>query len=237
MRELENLCLKYNNVYIRINGEHFADVPQLQKKNIKFFFDYSFLVYSYSLLEWVIKIHPTDIYIGEELFYNLNEVKNICDNHNIKIRMILNRIPVTNNFVAFNYSVLAFRPQDYSFLEKYIDVGEFDCEEPYDWTKADILYRKWYIEHSWNDDLSYMNKDMVLPFPVQSMPIELIKYRSNCKHRCMTSANSHCHKCKRFFTLGIYNDKQGIKYKDDTKSTLPSLDELTDKLLLTSEQG
>lgn len=148
MRELENLCMKYDNIYVRINGEGLPLVPQLKKKNIKFFLDNQLMIYSYSLLEWVFKIHPTDIYIGEELFYNLNEVKKMCDKEGIKLRMVLNRIPVINKAVTSNYSVLAFRPQDYDFLSTYIDTGEFDCGEKYDWTKVEVLYRKWFVEHS-----------------------------------------------------------------------------------------
>lgn len=76
---------------------------------------------------------------------------------------------------------------------------------------------------------------MTIPFPVQSIPVELIKYRSNCKHRCMTSANNHCSKCMRFFVLGIINNKHGIKYEDDAKSTLSSLDDAIDMTILKSK--
>ena len=235
MRELENLCIKYDNVYVRITPDTLKAVPQLKEKNIRFFLDNTMMINSYSLLEYAIQLKPTDIYIGEELLYNLNEVRATCNANNIKIRMVLNRAPVLAQVITLNYTVPVFRPQDYHFLNEYIDCGEFDCGEKYDWTKAKVLYQKWYVDHAWDDELVYLNTDIAFPYPTSSMPVELVKYRSNCKHRCVMFADNHCGKCKRFYTLGLYNEKRGIKYDNTVTSTLPSLDDAIDSLIVNSK--
>ena len=133
-------------------------------------------------------------------------------------------------------TVQIYRPQDYNFLNQYYAVGEFECGEKYDWGKAEILYRKWFIEHSWNSDLEFMNHDLVLPYPTESIPSELTKFRATCKHRCTMNSENICSKCKRLLLLSYRNADNNIAY-ENTEENLPSLEESVDLIIMSKENN
>ena len=69
----------------------------------------------------------SDIYISDDLFYNLEKVKQFTVANDIQIRMVLNRAastsPDRNNDIRGPF----VSPRDMDILEQYIDIGEFDC--------------------------------------------------------------------------------------------------------------
>jgi hypothetical protein len=193
-------------------------------------------IYSYSLLEWVLAHKVKGIYISDDLTYNIEQVYKQCSRQNIKLRVILNRIPAINPLTYTCPTVQVYRPQDFDFLSQYYDVGEFYCGEEYDWTRAEVLYRKWFIEHDWNSDLEFMNVDLRLPYPTQSIPPELTRLRSVCKHRCTMSADNLCSKCKRLLVLGYRNADNNLIYKDPEYG-LPSLEEMVDSIIVSKDNN
>lgn len=225
-------CSKDNkNIYVRATIQQVPFLPTLKEKGVKFFLDSTLPIQSYCLLEWALETGATDIYIAEDLFYNLDNVYSKCQEKNVKIRMILNRLPHISVVSATLPTVQAFSPRDYELLDNYIETAEFDCGDKYDWVKAEVLYRKWFIEHDWNDDARYLNEDIVLPYPVQSIPPELTKFRISCQRRCMTSAINHCGKCKRFLLQSYRNKDNNLVYRHGTTESLPDIDTLGDMLI------
>ena len=232
--DVESLFLffsEHNQLYWRMKNYDLPHIRECRDKKINFFLDKSLPVYSYSLLEWVLANEPTDIYITDDLTYNLEEVTKQCYEKGIHLRVVLNKMPTLSSITASCPSIQVYRPQDYDFLSEYYTVGEFDCGEPYDWVKAEVLYRRWYIDHDWNDDLDFMNPDLVLPYPTKSIPPELTRLRSKCKHRCTMSANNMCRKCQRLLEMGYMNADRNLIY-NDSEYGLPSLEEMVDGILI-----
>lgn len=48
---------------------------------------------SFRLLEYVASLGVTDVYITDDLCYNLEMVRRACNKYNIRTRLIINRIP------------------------------------------------------------------------------------------------------------------------------------------------
>ena len=231
-----NLCHKYNNIYIRLHSWELEYLFKYQEENINYFFDKTMPVYNYSLLEWVLTQQPKGIYIADDLTYNLPNVYEQCSEKNIELRIVLNKIPTTNLLTSTCPSVQIYRPQDYDFLSKYYTVGEFDCGEEYDWAKAEILYKKWFIEHKWDSDLEFMNQDLKLPYPTLSIPPELTRLRSVCQHRCTLRAGNLCSKCRRLLLMGYRNADNNLIYNDSEYGLQP-LEQIVDSIILSKNNN
>lgn len=229
-------CHNHKNIYLRIYLWQLEYLEIYDDENINYFFDKSMAIYSYALLEWALNSNTKGIYIVDDLTYNLEEVYKQCSAKDIELRIILNRLPITNNLIATCPSIQVYRPQDYNFLSKYYSVGEFDCGDNYDWGQAEILYKKWYIDHSWDDDLEFMNQDLMLPYPTRSIPPELTRLRSVCQHRCTMRSENLCSKCKRLLLLGYQNADNNIIYTDPEYG-LPSLEEMVDTIILSKNNN
>lgn len=229
-------CHNHEQIYVRIRPWEFQYIPAYEEEDINYIFDKTFPIYSYSLLEWVLSRKVKGIYITDDLTYNLPEIYTQCSEQEIELRVVLNRVPAINPIVAICPSAQIYRPQDYDFLSKYYSAGEFDCGEEYDWVKAEVLYRKWFVEHEWDSNLEFMNNDLAWSYPTMSVPPELTRLRSACQHRCTLRAGNLCSKCSRFLTLGFKNANNGMVYKD-AEHGLPSLEQMADLIILSKEDN
>ena len=236
INKIIEICKDFNNVYVRIHSWEFKYLYDYEENDVNYIFDSTIPVCSYNFLEWVLARKVKGIYITDDLTYNLEEVYKQCEASGIKLRVILNKIPSMNLLTSTCPSVQVYRPQDYDFLSQYYDVGEFYCGEKYSWTQAEVLYRKWFIDHEWNDDLEIMNHDLRLSYPTQSMPPELTRIKANCKHRCTMSSENICSKCKRFLLMGYRNADNNLIYKDPEYG-LPSLMEMADNIIISKDNN
>lgn len=236
IENIVNLCNEFNNVYIRVHPWELEYLQFYEENNINYILDRSVPIYSYSLLEWVLSCKVKGIYITDDLTYNLEEVYRQCSKKDIQLRLILNKAPVTNPLALICPSVQIYKPQDYDFLSKYYSVGEFDCGKEYNWTKAAILYKKWFIEHDFNDDLEFMNQDLTLPYPTKSIPPELTRLRSLCQHRCTMRSENLCSKCRRLLLMGYRNADNNLIY-NDTQHGLSSLEDIVDSIIISKNNN
>lgn len=235
-KDIINLCNDFENVYIRLYQWGLRYLQEYEENNVNYILDSSIPIYSYSLLEWVLNRKAKGIYITDDLTYNLKEVYNQCANKGIELRVILNRVPITNPLSSICPTVQAYRPQDYEFLSEYYAVGEFDCGDNYDWSKAEVLYQKWYIEHNYNDDLEFINDNLYLPYPTKSIPPELTRLRAVCKHRCTMSMENICSKCKRLLLNGYRNADNNLVYSDSQYGLLP-LEDMVNNIILSKKDN
>lgn len=231
-----NLCNEFENVYIRIHSWELEYLQDYEENNINYFFDKSMPIYSYSLLEWALSRKTKGIYITDDLTYNLEEVYRQCSEKNIQLRLVLNKIPMTNPLSFVCPSVQVYKPQDYDFLSRYYSVGEFDCGIEYDWVKASVLYKKWFVEHDYNDDLDFMNQDLMLPYPTKSIPPELTRLRAVCQHRCTMRSENLCSKCKRLLLTGYKNADNNLVY-NDSQHGLSSLEDMVDSIIISKNNN
>jgi hypothetical protein len=229
IKTLAEICDEVDNIVVRITPFTLPQLDDVRQECIPFLFDNSIPIYSYVLLEWALSQKPTSIYITDDLFYNLEYVKDQCYHADVELRMILNHLPSISPLTGACYTAPIYRPQDYQVLDKYIAIGEIDCYDEdgkYNWSKFVILHNKWFITHYWEQDLSIINSDVLFNFPTQSIPPEYAEYRSNCQHRCNMRITNACKKCERMLSIGYRNEKNNMRYKPDTVKTMPNDEEL-----------
>lgn len=142
--EILNVINKiHNSLYVRIINQQIPLIKKLQEENIKFFFDETLPCSSLGLLDYMLKLGVTDIYIYDTLCYLMPSVKKRCEEAGVQIRLVLNKIPAFQLDAGSDYRAPIFTPRDMEILEQYIDVAEFDCFKEngfYDWHKFNVLY-------------------------------------------------------------------------------------------------
>ena len=210
-----------DNVYIRLFPQDLIHIKTLQEYNCKFFPDSTIAANNYSVLESYISLGVSDVYIADDLCYNLSEVSKFCSKHNTNIRMILNRIPSTCFDKGENFKSPIFRPQDYHLLKLYINTFEFDCLEggEFNWNKQKVLYRVWFEEQKWVGDLREINRDLKFYFPNASIVPDFTNYKINCEKHCISKSKNKCSKCVQLIELGILLDSKNVRIKkEDTNA-------------------
>ena len=206
----------HDNIYVKLSIYQAYYAEKLKEKEIKFFFDNTIPVSTFTLLDELIKIGVTDVYIADDLCYRLDDVSKRCKKDNIQIRLILNRIPATTPRADVDIHSPIFTPRHFEALDEYIDVAEFDCHydnesDAYNWSVFNVLYKSWFIKHDWYNDLREINKDLAIFYPVrQEMPL-FIERKMNCGRRC--AYDDMCHKCETIIELAelLYDDGVYVK--------------------------
>lgn len=208
----------FDNVYTRVTAENFYSWKELKENNCKFFFDASYPAYNLASLQEMISMGVTSVYPADDLLYNLEDTAKYCHENEIKMRLVLNRIPSTLFYRGENYLCQIYSPRDMELLDKFIDIFEFDCQKPYDWAKFDVLFRAWFKKEDWHGDLREINDDLVNEFNVLTIPGGLADYKAKCGLRCVKRTSNKCRKCfqfidisKQFLEKNIYIKKDGQK--------------------------
>lgn len=200
---------KFENVYLRLGVTQGKWLDFIQENKIKFFFDYDYNINSFCRLKDALKQGVTDVYIMEDLCYRLPQVRKLCDLHGARIRLVANLIPSFALGRGTDLTAPWYTPENFNTLKIFYDVIEFELYDS--WQRFDVLYKIWFIDHQWRDELKYINFELNLHIPGASFPNEVCEYRMTCGHRCV-ERQSACRKCKRYIQLAQDFDKKGIEY-------------------------
>ena len=164
----------------------------VQKYELPFFF--SNFVTTLDQLNGLIKYHPTDMYICEELGFSLKKVSQLLHNNNIKVRVFPN---VCQSSFSQTPSIKTFfiRPEDIPFYQKYVDVFQLIIDQD----RQRVLH-KIYNNHKWLGPI-----DEIIPSFKDYLDSRYVlnnfgQIRSRCGKRCMLDPSS-CDVCGRFQDL------------------------------------
>lgn len=205
---LKEATEKYQNIFVRVMYKDMPNFQILNENNIPFFF--GFPCYSASLLDSLISMGTTDIYVYDELCYNLPKIKN----KNINLRLVINKIASLNPAATTDIKAPFFAPNDIKELSKYIDTIEFDCfneDNIYDWHLFNVLYKIWIKESTWFGGLEEINKDLQLHIPCDGLIPNCFTHKMNCGRRC--SYNSNCDHCDKVLSLALTMEEKGLYIK------------------------
>lgn len=204
------------NIYVRLKDSDYLATDQLKKHGYKFFFDYQTIpVCNFTILDTLVSLGVSDVYLSDDLCYNMRDVRGYLKEHGIQSRLVLNHIPCSSFDRGTNKKSPIYRPQDIDLLSEYIDVFEFDCGSPFDWVLFDVLYRTWFEKKKWNGDLREINQDLQIEFPNSSIVPNFTEYKINCGRRCCQRASNLCRKCDQLIDLGVDLSNKSIKVKQD----------------------
>lgn len=190
-----------DNVYIRLQASDIGSCPTLAENNIKYFFDRSVSAGTYASLDDFIALGVTDVYIVDDLVYNLKVMRKWSDEHNIKLRLILNRIPSVALSAGMNPKSPIFRPDDIDLFQEYFDCFEFAFEEYPDKVQLETMYKIWFEDKKWYGELSEINTDIKFSFPNYSIIPFHRDFKFNCCRKCEMKMNNPCRKCTQIIEI------------------------------------
>ena len=185
------------NVRFRLRAEDISKIATLQKNECKYFYDISMACGGWmDLYEQVINDKVQEVYICNDLCYELDKVRFFCDKYKVSIRMLINRLPISRPAAQDMYFIPIYRPQDMNILEQYIDVIEFAVQEDNRNThEFEVLYKIYMEDRDWYGTLNELNPE--IPFEVHCRGVipYLAYKRSVCGLKCLRG--STCTMCKQ----------------------------------------
>lgn len=180
---------KHSNFTVKMNIQTQKAFSEfLYDKKIPFFFG-SFCnnwdsLYAYGLLG------VSDVYITEELCFNLKDVKAFCEPRRIKVRVFPNVAQVSGkgtSDIIPDIKKFFIRPEDICQYEPYVDICELWC--PLE--KQSVLYEI-YKSEQWLGDLSDIISSFETSVPNTGFMPHFAALRINCKKKCYKTKCDIC---------------------------------------------
>lgn len=222
--------MKYNkNVYLRMQPEvSIYQAKEWIEQGINCFYNYNAGAYSLVLLDTLLSIGVSDVYLMDDLNYNLARVSEHCREAGVQVRAVLNRIPSTSPLKGYDFREVIYTPQNMFFYKRYIDAVEFDCGIPYSFERLRVYERVFFQDEKWDGDLSDLNLDLKINIPNRSLFSAFINQKTICRRECSVQAPRKCHKCDQFIrmaqnfwldglTVADENEKEGVINLEDTE--------------------
>lgn len=169
-----------------------AQLPRLKESGLKFFFGE--IVDSWDKLNGFIQLGVSDIYVGNEFAFNMEDISAVCKQANVNIRVFANVAQSSCPVVENTMTQFFIRPEDLAMYGDLVDVIEF--YGPID--RQDVLYEI-YTKGKWVGNLGELiirvkediNNTLITPI--------FGTLRRSCGKRCAYSKS--CNICPRFVSI------------------------------------
>ena len=196
----EELTTKYKNVYIKFSN---IELDILQEKHINFQFFTDVLVNNIDILQELINLNVTDVYLVEGLNFNLEKIIPYLHKKNIRVRTYPNvaqaqwkDLPALKKFFI--------RPEDIDFYEQYIDTIEFFNVDK----KLDIYYDIYCNKKKWFGKLNEIIIDFNSELDNKYIIPKFVELRAGCRRKCLYGEN--CHRCEQIENLASSLEKSKL---------------------------
>ena len=181
-----------------------AFAETLKNENLSFFFDK--FVNEWDVFMSYMELGISDIYIVNELAFEMPEVSRICKEHNVRIRTFPNVAQMSNTAANLNkLKAFYIRPEDIVTYEPYVDVCEFFG--PID--RQSVLYEI-YKNEKWMGDLEELIIGLNYSIPNQSIIPAFGEQRLNCRKDCY---RGRCIVCDKIASIANTLKDAGVQLR------------------------
>lgn len=138
----------------------------------------------------------SDVYVAEELCFDIVRVSSLLHSHNIQVRAYPN-VCQTSCKTVDKLKTFFIRPEDVPYYEPYIDVLEFF----FDKYSQDALYKIYALDGKWPGNLNTIIIGFDKSLNNQFFPSDpaFATTRTNCQRNCLKGGN--CRVCDKFYAL------------------------------------
>lgn len=161
------------------------EVVNIAEMNIPFFFIDG--VNSLDDLVGQIRLGVSDVYILNELCFNLDKISKLCHDNNVLVRVYPNVAQSASKFPVDNFTKFFIRPDDIMFYKDYIDVIEFYGQL----NKQPVLYDI-YRDERWLDNLDNIIIGLDKGIDNRTIVPYFGEARAKCQKRCIYSRCDVC---------------------------------------------
>ena len=197
--------LKLNNPYDENTG---VLVDYCHENEIPFFFD--MLVDDWDILQYIIDLHPTDVYIVNQLGFELPILAPMLHSENIDVRVYPNIAQSANKY-ADPVRKFYVRPEDLDVYTPFVDVYEFliDANEN---TLKQLYYIIYAEETVWEGPLNLLIAGLDVEFDNRGVYNSFGMKRLMCGKKCVK--NRSCNFCENIKnTANLMTDEgYGLEY-------------------------
>lgn len=168
-------------------------IEELKDTNLKYFFKAA--ANSWDKFTGLISQNVSDIYITDELAFELDKVAEIAHKNNIKVRVYPN---VAQSRWDKLSDILKFfiRPEDIEMYEPYVDVCEFYGDKA---QQIDTYYKIYQEDKKWFGDLQEIIIGLDSKIDSRYIIPRFAEKRIKCGKDCLK--NGKCEMCKRILDL------------------------------------
>lgn len=173
---LYELSNRYPNLYFKLNMIKYFNKDK--KYNFNFFFDT--LINNWDMLIGLLEYGVTDVYIVENLGFELKRVAEIASLYNVQIRVYpnvaqssFNETPALKKFFI--------RPEDINEYDEYIDVIEFFDSD----NKIDTYYKIYAIDKKWFGKLNEIILNFNSEIDNRYIIPRFYQKRVSCEKKCL----------------------------------------------------
>lgn len=204
------MCMKKHKEFvIRLDIIQEDMVEKLREVNIPFF--YANYAKTLDEVYGMVQRRVSDIYITENLAFNIEKIGTYCKYKKVNVRVIPN---IAQYRVGFRKEIpdpykFFIRPEDTDLYEAYVDV--FEIVAPND--RLSVIYEI-YRNKVWDGDLSQLIVGLDNSFPNAGMIPLFGPKRLNCRQECLLENCSLCKQAKELAEKFVENKLEVIKEKD-----------------------
>ena len=194
----ENLQL-----FLRLQNINDNVIKKIKEYNLPFYINLR--VNNWDTFRGLLDLGVSDIYITEDLCFNLLSVSTIAHSRNVQLRTFPN---VAQSQWSLTDALKKFfiRPEDIDEYSMYIDTIEFFG----DVDKTDVLYKIYAIDKKWmgrlNEIIIGFNSELDSRFILP----KFAHYRTNCRKRCVKGGS--CNICGAIEDLSKTLENKGVMF-------------------------
>lgn len=195
--------LIYNKDRIRtfVKG-HKNALEQLKEKGIPFFFNS--YVSDWDELHMVADLGASDVYVVENLCFELDKVHEFAINRNLKVRVFPN---VAQSKYKYDVRSFFIRPEDRELYDEYVDIYEFYRAEAQ--KNTDNTYFKVYADAAeWRGELDQLIIGLEDELDSRFVVPRFGEFRIKCGKRCLKG--HPCKMCDRVKSLAETLETAGL---------------------------
>lgn len=194
--------LKHKNTVVKISMTQRSMCVDLFEAHIPYFF--GDFVDKWDTLISFIKLGVTDVYIVNELGFELKNISKVCKKNNVKIRVFPNVAQTSSKIDNLNKLKAFFiRPEDIYVYESYVDVCEFFG--PLD--RQSVLYEI-YTKGKWLGDLRELIVGLGFSIGSRTILPCFGEERVNCGKKCYYG---QCIICDKIMTISNQLKEAGVE--------------------------
>lgn len=168
-------------------------VPHFRVEKVDWFFANGCL--TWDMLKECVDYGVSDVYIIDELGFDIKNVKAFCDKYNTKVRVYPNIAQTSAILLSLgDYTSFYIRPEDVQYYEDYVDVFEFFGKLENEATLYEI-----YKEEEWQGALEILISNIHTPrkdWIKNNFIAEVFgPSRLDCRKKCVYSDCAICKNC------------------------------------------